>query len=83
MRSRTALKPREKGTGAIHKVKNRFYLKHRINGKSKPLMLRNADGSSCTTIRAAEKAAGGKRRILLSETMEEQICRFRSPCPAS
>ena len=71
MRSRTALKTREKGTGSIYKVKNRFYLKHRINGKSKAMMLRNADGSPCTTIREAEKAAGGMRRILLAETMEE------------
>jgi len=59
MRSRTALKTREKGTGSIYKVKNRFYLKHRINGKSKAMMLRNADGSPCTTIREAEKAARG------------------------
>ena len=71
MRSRTALKTREKGTGSIYKLKNRFYLKHRINGKSKTLMLRNADGSSCTTIREAEKAAGEMRKVLLTETMEE------------
>jgi len=71
MRSKTSLKTREKGTGCIYKSRNRFYLKHRINGKAKTMMLRNADGSPCTTIREAEKAAGGMRRILLAETMEE------------
>ena len=74
MRSRTALKPHEKGTGSIYKVKNRFYLKHRINGKSKAMMLRNADGSPCTTIREAEKAAGGMRKILLAETKCVSCC---------
>ena len=71
MRSRTALRTREKGTGCIYKSRKRFYLKTRINGRAKSVMLRNADDSPCTTIREAEKAAGGMRRILLAETMEE------------
>lgn len=71
MGSKTALKTREKGTGCIYKSRKRFYLKIRINGRAKSVMLRNADDSPCTTIREAGKAAGGMRRILLAETMEE------------
>ena len=71
MRSRTALKTREKGTGTVYKAQNRFYLKNRINGKTKTKMLRNADGSPCTTRKDADKAADGMRRVLLAETLEE------------
>ena len=71
MGSKTALKTREKGTGTVYKSKNRFYLKTRINGKTKTIMLRNPDGSSCTTRKDADKAADGMRRVLLAETLEE------------
>ena len=39
MRSKTALKTREKGTGTVYKSRNRFYLKTRINGKTKTQVL--------------------------------------------
>lgn len=71
MRSKTALKTREKGTGTVYKSRNRFYLKTRINGKTKTQMLRNPDGSPCTTRKDADKAADGMRRVLLAETLEE------------
>lgn len=71
MPSKTALRTREKGTGSVYKEKNRFYLKTRINDKTKTKMLRNEDGSPCTTRREAEKAADGLRKILFADTLEE------------
>ena len=71
MPSKTALRTREKGTGSVYKEKNRFYLKNRINGKTKTQMLRNADGSPCTTRKEADRAADGMRKILFADTLEE------------
>ena len=71
MSSKTTLKTREKGTGSVYKNRNRFYLKTRINDKTKTKMLRNADGSPCTTRREADKDADGLRKILFADTLEE------------
>ena len=71
MPSKTALRTREKGTGSVYKEKNRFYLKTRINGKTKTQMLRNADGSPCTTRKEADRAADGMRKVLFADTLEE------------
>ena len=71
MPSKTALRTREKGTGTVYKEKNRFYLKIIINGKTKTTMLRNEDGSPCTTRKEADRAADGMRKILFADTLEE------------
>jgi hypothetical protein len=65
------LRTREKGTGTVYKEKNRFYLKIIINGKTKTTMLRNEDGSPCTTRKEADRAADGMRKILFADTLEE------------
>jgi len=71
MPSKTALRTREKGTGTVYKEKKRFYLKIIINGKTKTTMLRNEDGSPCTTRKEADRAADGMRKILFADTLEE------------
>ena len=71
MPSKTALRTREKGTGSVYKEKNRFYLKIIINGKTKTTMLRNKDGSPCTTRKEADRAADGMRKVLFADTLEE------------
>ena len=71
MPSKTALRTREKGTGTVYKEKKRFYLKIIINGKTKTTMLRNEDGSPCTTRKEADRVADGMRKILFADTLEE------------
>lgn len=71
MADKTAGKARDKGTGNIFKDKNRFYLRVRVNGKSKSSMLRNPDGSPATTKRDAEAAAVFLRPVLLAKQKEE------------
>lgn len=71
MASKTALKTREKGAGCIYKDGKRWYLKARINGKAKTKMLRNEDGTPCTTEKDAIAAADGYRKILFAEDRAE------------
>lgn len=71
MASKTQLKTREKGLGTVFKDGKRFYLKIRASGKAKTKMLRNADGTACTTIDDAVKAADDIRPLLLAESKEE------------
>jgi len=70
MASKTASKRREKGAGSIYKRKQHFYLKIRINDKDKTTILRNPDGSPCTTREEAMKASGDYRQMLLAKSKE-------------
>lgn len=70
MASKTATKRREKGAGSIYKRKQHFYLKIRINDRDKTTILRNSDGSPCTTREEAVKASGDYRQMLLAKSKE-------------
>ncbi len=71
MASKIAIKTREKGAGTIYRDGKRWYLKVRVAGKAKTKMLRNEDGTPCTTKKAAVAAADGYRKILLADNREE------------
>ena len=57
MASKTAGRGRQKGEGSIFKKNNRFYLRRTENGRRSSEMLRNEDGTPCTTEAQAKTAA--------------------------
>lgn len=57
MASKTAGRGRQKGTGSIFKKGNRFYLQTKKDGTRKTALLRNDDGTPCTTEAEAKDAA--------------------------
>ena len=57
MASKTAGRGRQKGTGSIFKKGNRFYFQTKTDGVRKSEMLRNEDGTPCTTEAQATAAA--------------------------
>lgn len=71
MASKTQLKTREKGSGTVYRDGKRWYLKIRIAGKPKTKMLRNEDGTPCTTEKSAIAAADGYKAVLLATTKAE------------
>ena len=81
MASKTAAKGRAKGTGTITKDGNRFYLRKQENGKRLTVMLRNEDGTPCTTRPQAEEAAERLNKSTLEldtrEKMIEQVAEIR------
>lgn len=71
MASKTQLKTREKGSGTVYRDGKRWYLKIRIAGKPKTQMLRNEDGTPCTTEKSAIAAADGYKAVLLATSKAE------------
>jgi integrase len=57
MASKTVGRGRQKGEGSIFKKNNRFYLRRTENGRRSSEMLRNEDGTPCTTEAQAKTAA--------------------------
>ena len=64
-------KSREKGTGSIYKEGKKFYLKIRINGKTKTQLLLDQEDKPVTTRQSAEKAAAILTPILRARQKEE------------
>ncbi len=73
MASKTAGRGRQKGTGSIVKLSNRFYLRLRENGTSKSYLLRNEDQTPCTTRAQAEEAAERLNRTTLELDTREKF----------
>ncbi len=74
MADKTAAKQRSNGMGTIFKDKNRFYLRISAdNGKRKSFLLRNEDGSYCTTKPDAEKAAARLTKVTANLDTEQKI----------
>lgn len=81
MASKTAAKARANGMGTITKDGNRFYLRRMENGKRINSMLRNEDGTPCTTRPQAEEAAERLNKATLEldtrEKMIEKVAELR------
>ena len=62
---------RKKGTGSIYKHGKQFYLKIRINHKTKTILLRDQNDQPVTNRHDAEKAANRHQPCLLARQKEE------------
>ncbi len=73
MASKTKMKRRPRGEGGLIKRRNHYYLRQLVGGKRTELMLKNEDGSRCTTEEQAKDAVGRMDRSLFELDTQEKL----------
>ena len=73
MASKTKMKRRPRGEGGLIKRRNHYYLRQLVGGKRTELMLKNEDGSRCTTEEQAKDAVVRMDRSLFELDTQEKL----------